>query len=88
VIHQNVEFVITQDTLHTARFNEALNEIDNCGAVWSTVGQVTHEDKSAALGMPPIAIVAKVVHQRAQGPDLTVDIANDVEWTVEEGLYE
>ena len=29
-----------------------------------------------------------MVHQRAQCPDLTVDIANDVEWTVEEGLYE
>jgi hypothetical protein len=74
--------VVAKDTLRQATINQTGNEIDDCRAIRSTVGQIAHEDQSSALGVLSIIGVAQMLQQRAQRADLTVDIANDVEGAV------
>lgn len=85
---QDIQVMVAQNALCPARFNEALNEMDDCRAVGATVGQITYENQSTTIGMDAIICVAQVPQQRTQGIDLTVNIANDVERSVEKGLDE
>jgi hypothetical protein len=80
--------VIAEDTLRPARFNQTGNEIDDCRAIRSTVCQIAHKDQSSALGMLTNPVVAQMSQQRPQRVDLAVNIAHDVETTVEKGLEE
>ena len=88
MIEQNVEVVVAKDALRPACINQGANQIDDCRAVWPSVGQVAQESESSALAMTTVLVLTQVLQQRAQSADLTVDITHDVERTVEEGLNE
>ena len=58
------------------------------GAVRPAVAEVADEHEPAALGVPAHGVVAEAVEQRVEGGDLAVDIADDIDRAVEQGLDE
>jgi hypothetical protein len=88
MFEQDIEVVIAKHALCPASINKIANEINDCGAVRATVGQISNKDEASALEVCSVIAVAQMSQQRAQRADLTVDIAHDVERTVEEGLDE
>ena len=88
MVQHDVQVVVSKYALRVATIDQFADEVDNGWAVWSSVGQVAQENKSSILAMTAILVVAQMSEKRAQGVNLAVDIAHDVERAVEKRLNE
>lgn len=83
MVEQDIQVVVAKDALRLACINQRVDKIDDCRAVWPSVSQITQENQSSALGMPPVPAIVQMPQQRTQCVDLAVNITHDVERAVE-----
>jgi hypothetical protein len=86
VSKKNVEVVVPEDTLSMARLDKALHLLHNSGAVGSTVGQIAKKNESSSFLVCPVSGVSQFSQEIMKSFDLTVNVAHDVDGTVEEAL--
>ena len=82
---QEVEFVIAQNALGTARRHQVDDIANHAGAVRAPIAQVTDEDHAALVRVPTVRPVAEPVEEGMQGLELAVHIADDIERAGQQG---
>ena len=74
--------------LRPASLDEALNPVNDRWAVRAPIHQIAQEDETAPLGMVATCRVTESVQQRLKGVDLAVDVPDNVERAINQGLDE
>jgi hypothetical protein len=78
VAGEQVALVIAEDDLRDAPFDQALDEQDDRHAVRPTIDQIAYED-DGALDRAACDVAAEASKQRAEGIDLAMNVADDVD---------
>ena len=79
-----VQFVIAQDALCVSLSNQVADEANNSGRVRATVYQISYENQFSAIGVGTVSVVSESIEQFAQRSTLPMNVANDINRTVEE----
>ena len=66
--------------------DEVPHQPHHAGGVRAAVDEVAHEDQPPPLGVRPVAVVTEAVQELAEGAALSMDVADDVDGALEEGL--
>ena len=82
IFAQQVDFVIAQHGHGAPGLDQLFGQRKHGGAVGPAIAEIAHEHQSAPLRMLSLRVVAEMLHQLRQGVKLTVNIANDVQWTL------
>jgi hypothetical protein len=85
---QDVEFVVAEDAEGILPVHEVADAFDDGRAIGAAIAEVADEDQFAVLGVIAVAVVAEAIHQGSEGVDLSVDVADDVDWTCRQCGYE
>ena len=76
---QQIELMIAEQALRMPQPHECTHELDDRRTVGSAISEVTHEDESPALQMPPDLVVTESPQQFAQRSDLAVHVTDDID---------
>jgi hypothetical protein len=78
--------VVAHYALRPPGLDKVLDEFDDSGTVRATIGQVADKDQTTFVPVPSFVVVAQMSHQLTQCVDITVKVADDVQWTVKQWL--
>ena len=81
---QHVELVIAEDALRPTALDPVHDEVEHGRAVRTPVAEVAHEHRATTLGVPAVGGVAEVPEQRPERLGLAVDVADQVQRSVEQ----
>jgi hypothetical protein len=83
---QNVQFVVAKDTLRLSGSDEFRDKVDNSRTVGTAVGQVAKKNEASACRVQSRRGVTQLMQRLAQGVQLSVDVPDNVDRAIEEGL--
>src|SRR5262249_32138579 len=81
---QGVEVVVAEDGLRPPFADAVAHPLDDRRAVLAAVAEVTEEDESPPLWVSAYLVVAECAAKRVQRPDFAVNVADDVDRSVEQ----
>ena len=85
-IQQDVQVVVAEHTLCSPQLDKILDQIDDAGAVRTAIGQVANKHQSTSVGVLPGEVVAQVSDQMTQRVAVAVNVAHDIQGSIEKWL--
>ena len=86
VIQQQVDFMVAEDGLRPAPRVQTLVPGQHARHVRPAIDQIAEEDEVPPLRMRAVVVITEMGEQRLQRRVLAVDVADDVEFAVRQGL--
>jgi len=83
---KQVDLVIAKHSHRPSLLNQTSHQRKHSGAVVPAIAKITDEDQAPPLGVPPVQSVAQMAEQVTKRCVLAVDITDDVQRTLRQGL--
>jgi hypothetical protein len=78
--------VVAKDTLRRSGADEFRDQVDNSWTVGTAVGQVAKKNEASACRVQSRGGIVQLMQQVAQSVQLSVDVPDNVDRAIEEGL--
>lgn len=76
--------MVAEHTLRSAAFDKAAHELDHPGTIGPAIAEIACEDEAPTLGVLTVRVVAEPLEQGVQDTELAMDVADQVERSIEE----